>query len=129
MTDPVDDIEFIASSKHRVGVLDALAGGRCDRDDLRSITGASSPTMGRVLSAFEERRWIERRGPSYELTPLGEYVAERFAALRNTLETEQRLREVWRWLPREMEGSPSNCSRMPSSLIPGLDIRTSPSIA
>ncbi|WP_306057044.1 helix-turn-helix transcriptional regulator [Natronococcus wangiae] len=104
MTEPVDDIEFIASSKHRVGVLDALAGGRCDRDDLRSLTGASSPTMGRVLSAFEERRWIERRGPSYELTPLGEYVAERFAGLRGALETEQRLREVWRWLPREMEG-------------------------
>ena len=104
MPEPVDDIEFIASSTHRVGVLDALAGGPCDRDDLRAATGASSPTMGRVLSAFEERRWIERRGPLYELTPLGDYVAERFAGLRDALETEQRLREVWRWLPREMEG-------------------------
>ncbi|ELZ01329.1 transcriptional regulator [Natrialba chahannaoensis JCM 10990] len=104
MDSSVEDIEFIASSKHRVGVLDALADGGCDRDDLRSATGASSPTMGRVLSAFEERRWIERSGPTYELTPLGEYVADRFAQLREAMDTEQKLRDVWRWLPREMEG-------------------------
>lgn len=104
MGSSIEDIEFIASSKHRVGVLDALAGGGCDRDDLRAATGASSPTMGRVLNAFEERRWIERTGPTYELTPLGEYVVERFAELREAMQTERKLRDVWRWLPREMEG-------------------------
>jgi hypothetical protein len=57
-----------------------------------------------VLADFEERRWIERSGPTYELTPLGEFVAERFADLCDAMETEGKLRDVWQWLPREMEG-------------------------
>ncbi|WP_331236034.1 helix-turn-helix transcriptional regulator [Natronorarus salvus] len=104
MDSVIDDIEFIASSRHRVGVLDALAERGCDRDGLRATTGASSPTMGRVLGSFEDRRWIERIGPRYELTPLGAFVAERFSELREAMETERKLRDVWRWLPREMEG-------------------------
>lgn len=100
----IEEIEFVASSTHRVGVLDALAERGCGRDDLRSVTGASSPTMGRVLGDFQDRRWIERIGPTYELTPLGEFVTERFADLRNAMKTERKLRDVWRWLPREMEG-------------------------
>ncbi|WP_227375925.1 helix-turn-helix transcriptional regulator [Haladaptatus halobius] len=104
MDPPIEEIEFIASSKHRVGVLDALAEGACDRADLQSETGAHASTIGRVLSDFEERRWIERSGPMYELTPLGEFVTEQFANLRDAMETEGKLRDVWRWLPREMEG-------------------------
>lgn len=104
MGSSIEDIEFVASSKHRVGVLEALAERGCDRDELRSWTGASSPTMGRVLGDYEDRRWIERIGPTYELTPLGEFVAERFADLRDAMETERKLRDVWLWLPREMDG-------------------------
>lgn len=104
MGPPIEEIEFIASSKHRVGVLNTLAEGGCDRADLQSVTGAHASTIGRVLGDFEERRWIERSGPTYELTPLGEFVAERFADLRDAMETEGKLRDVWRWLPREMEG-------------------------
>ena len=104
MGSSTEDIEFIASSNHRVGVLAALAERQRTRDDLRSATGASSPTMGRVLTSFENRRWIERTGPTYELTPLGTFVAERFAELQAAMDTERKLRDVWRWLPREMEG-------------------------
>lgn len=104
MDSSTEEIEFIARSKHRVGVLDALAGQDCTRDELRTATGASSPTMGRVLGDFEGRRWIERIGSTYELTPLGEFVAGRFADLHDAMATERKLRAVWRWLPREMEG-------------------------
>jgi predicted transcriptional regulator len=104
MASPIDDIEFLACSDHRIGVLDALADRPRDRDDLRAATGASSPTMGRVLTDFEDRRWIVRDGSTYELTPLGEFVAEQFVNLRDAMETERKLRDVWRWLPREMEG-------------------------
>ena len=98
------EIEFLARSVHRVGVLDALAERPHDRADLRAATGASSPTVGRVLSDFEERRWVVRTGHEYELTPLGAFVADRFADLREAMETERTLRDVWQWLPREMEG-------------------------
>ncbi|MBX0324397.1 transcriptional regulator [Halomicroarcula sp. F13] len=104
MGSSIEDIEFLARSEHRPGVLETLAEQPFDRDDLRGATGASSPTMGRILADFEERRWIERDGPTYELTPLGEFVAERFTDFRDAMVTERKLRDVWRWLPREMEG-------------------------
>ncbi|TYL36067.1 transcriptional regulator [Natronococcus pandeyae] len=100
----IDDIEFLVSSKHRVGVLDALAERGRDRADLRAETGAHASTIGRVLGDFEDRRWIERRGSTYELTPLGKFVAERFADFCAAMEAEEKLRDVWQWLPREMEG-------------------------
>lgn len=103
MDSPMEDIEFIARSDHRAGVLDALLDRPRTRDDLRDETGASSPTMGRILGDFEDRKWIVRDGGTYELTPLGEFVAERFGHLRDAMETERKLRDVWRWLPREMD--------------------------
>ena len=104
MNSPLDEIEFLARSDHRVEVLGALAGAPRDRTDLRAATGASSPTMGRILGDFEERRWVTRNGQAYELTRLGEFVAEKFANLREAMETERRLRDVVSWLPREMDG-------------------------
>ena len=104
MDSSIEEIEFISSSKHRVGVLEALSDNDQNRNSLKRFTGASSPTMSRVLGDFERRRWIERNAQSYRLTPLGEYVAGRFGDLREAMETERRLRDVWRWLPREMEG-------------------------
>ncbi len=101
---PLDEIEFLARSEHRVGVLDALADAPRDRRDLCAATGASSPTMGRVLADFESRQWITRDGPTYELTRLGGFVVDRFGELCGAMATERKLRDVWRWLPREMEG-------------------------
>lgn len=104
MDSAVEDIEFLARSDHRVGVLETLTEGPCDRTNLRAATGASSPTMGRILGDFERRRWVDRDGPTYELTSLGEFVTERFFDLREAMEIEHKLRDVWQWLPREMEG-------------------------
>jgi hypothetical protein len=47
---PHDEISFLARSEHRVDVLDALSERACERSDLLAATGASSPTMGRILS-------------------------------------------------------------------------------
>ncbi|WP_246308037.1 helix-turn-helix transcriptional regulator [Halorarum salinum] len=101
---PLDEIEFPARSDHRVEVIDALARQPSDRNDRRAATGASSPTVGRILDAFGDRRWIVRDGRTYELTRSGEFVAERFTDLREAMEMERRLRDVWRWLPRETVG-------------------------
>lgn len=100
----LDEIEFLARSQHRTSVLDALREAPRDRRELCQHTGASAPTMSRILSAFEERRWIVERGRTYALTPLGEFVAQRLAGFREAMATERKLRDVWAWLPREMEG-------------------------
>ncbi|WP_293033174.1 winged helix-turn-helix domain-containing protein [Natronococcus sp.] len=100
----LDDIEFLVSSTHRVGVLDALTSGPCDRDELRTITGASSPTMGRILTDFQNRHWIERDRRMYQLTGLGEFVADQFEDFVNAMEYQRRLQEVWPWLPHEIDG-------------------------
>lgn len=104
MGPPLEEIDFLARSSHRVGVLEELTAGAHERRELRASTGASTPTMSRILTDFEDRRWVERSGPTYELTPLGEFVAERFLELREAMEIEHKLRHVWQWLPRQMEG-------------------------
>lgn len=103
MDPAIQAIEFLARSEHRVAVLDALSRQSRDRRDLRDATGASDPTIGRVLRDFEDRSWIVRDGLSYELTPLGAYVTDLFVELREGMRTGETLREVWQWLPREME--------------------------
>ena len=104
MDTTLDDIEFLASSQHRVGVLDALIETPCDRRDLRTATGASSPTMGRILNDFRDRNWIERDGHTYRLTVLGEFVADRFAEFSDAMVVERRLRDISPWLPTELDG-------------------------
>jgi predicted transcriptional regulator len=104
MESALEEIDFLARSGHRVGVMEGLIDGPCERRELRTTTGASSPTMSRILTDFKDRQWIVQNGPSYELTPLGEFVAEQFLDLRDAMEIERKLRDVWQWLPREMEG-------------------------
>ncbi len=104
MDTTLDEIEFLASSQHRVGVLEALIETPLDRRDLRAATGASSPTMGRVLADLEDRRWISKEGRTYELTGLGMFVATRLGAFRDSMRLEHAVREVWPWLPHDLEG-------------------------
>jgi predicted transcriptional regulator len=98
------EVEFLVSSTHRVGVLDALAERACDRNDLRAATGASTSTVSRILSDFEERHWVARDGPTYRLTDLGVFVAGRLGEFTDAMALERTVRDVWRWLPHGMEG-------------------------
>ncbi len=107
-SDPGDptraELQFLATSRHRLIVLGLLAEEPNDRATLREVTGASPQTMGRVLHAFIDRRWIERDGALYRITPLGAYVHDHVRDVQRALETERKLRDVWEWLPREIEG-------------------------
>jgi predicted transcriptional regulator len=98
---PLDDVEFLARSPHRVTVLRTLATGPRTRPDLHDETGISQPTLGRVLGALQDRTWVERRGREYALTPFGGLVAEAFAELLDTVGTVQRLGEVVSLLPAD----------------------------
>ena len=101
---PLDDIEFLARSEHRVTALAALARRPQSRADLLAMTGVSQSTIGRTLRAFEERHWIRRDGQHYEATQLGAFVAEGIRELIDRCQTERSLRDVWQWLPSETSG-------------------------
>lgn len=101
---PLDDIEYLARSGHRVTALSALARRPQSRRDLLEITGVSQSTIGRTIRAFEDRRWIHRDGCHYEATQLGAFVAAGVEELIERLETEQTLRDIWHWLPTEESG-------------------------
>ncbi|WP_137289173.1 helix-turn-helix transcriptional regulator [Natronorubrum halophilum] len=104
MDTAIRDIEFLARSAHRVAVLETLAESPRDRRDLCAATDASNPTVGRIIRDFEDRGWIVRDDGRYELTLLGEFVTERFAELWSGMSTARTLRDVWQWLPHEMDG-------------------------
>ena len=99
MSGALDDIRFLADSQHRFVALEALASGPCSRGELRELTGASSATVGRIAQAFEERGWLVRDGSQYTLTSLGSFVAMRFGALYEDMETAHRLDELLPYAP------------------------------
>jgi predicted transcriptional regulator len=99
MESALEEIEFLALSSNRVEVLRLLAGERRDRSELAEATGASQPTLGRILRDFEERAWITHDDGEYVATATGRLVAEGFTDLLEILETEGELRGIVRWLP------------------------------
>lgn len=100
--DPVlEEIEFLALSTNRVDVLTQLAAGPQTRQELGAATGASQPTLGRILRDFEERHWIAPTREGYEATATGRLVADGIGEFYSILETERKLREISEWLPTE----------------------------
>lgn len=100
--DPVlAEIEFLALSSNRVDVLSRLAEGPHTRGELGASTGASQPTLGRILRDFEERNWVVQSVEGYEATATGRLVADGVAELHGALETELNLRDLIEWLPTE----------------------------
>lgn len=96
---PIDDIAYLARSKHRIPALVALAERRRSRSELCELTGVSSSTIRRTLTEFEDRRWIRKDGYEYVATRLGEGIAAKMDELIDWVETERTLRDVWHWLP------------------------------
>jgi len=99
MTTPLEDIRFLADSPNRFTALQTLAVGPHTRAALQSETEASKATMSRLLGDFEDRGWVVRNGQHYELTPLGEYVAESFIEHHDHMTTASDLRELLPWFP------------------------------
>ncbi|SER71627.1 helix-turn-helix transcriptional regulator [Natrinema salaciae] len=101
---PLEDVEFLARSDHRVAALESLTSGPRSRAELRETTGVSQSTIGRTLREFEARHWVRRDGHRYEATQLGAFVATGLRELIERLETERQLRDIWQWLPIEASG-------------------------
>lgn len=103
MDPALEEIEFLALSANRVAVLNALRGREepVTRSALEAETGASQPTLGRILRDFGERNWTERTDEGYALTATGGLVADGITDLCAIVETELKLRDVVEWLPTE----------------------------
>lgn len=101
MDAPLEDIAYVARSPNRPAVLSALDEGPRTRRELDEETGASRATLARILGDLEERRWIERSGDHYVITALGRLVAEEFAALIDTMDAVESIRDVAHLLPTE----------------------------
>lgn len=104
MAEPLEEIEFLARSRNRIRVLEALSSGPHTRQELQDAVAASQPTLARILRDFEDRQWIEKDGGTYETTHLGAFVASGFRSLLSVMETEARLRGVAELLPTEAFG-------------------------
>ena len=104
MNSALEEIEVLALSANRVAVLEHLADEPHTRRELAEATGASQPTLGRILRDFGDRHWVDHDGDAYVATATGGLVAEEFTDLRETVETERRLREVAEWLPTDEMG-------------------------
>lgn len=96
---PLDDLEFLARSPHRVRVLKELTNSPKTRQELHEVTDVSQPTLGRILGSCQDRGWLSKDGQEYALTPFGALLAEEFADLLDTVETMQRLQTIAPYLP------------------------------
>ena len=101
MTTPLDAVDWLTRSEHRVEVLDALAEGRRSRSELQELTGVSRVTSNRMLAELEDRDWIRRDSRDYEITPTGRLVIEDFGRLSDTTATGQKLGDIQQYLPTE----------------------------
>jgi len=68
-----------------------------------------------------------QRRPHVRTDPLGEYVVDRFLSLRDAMEIEEKLRDVWQWLPVEMPGFSVDLFAEAVVSYPGPGTPTSPS--
>lgn len=101
VTDPLDEIEFLARSANRIEVLQALTERSYTRRDLGEAVEASQPTIGRVLNDLTARNWISYDGEYYSATETGALVEAGITDLQERLATETKLRPIVEWLPTE----------------------------
>lgn len=94
------DLDFLARSRNRWAILDALASESLDRAALSTRSdGASRVTLSRVLVDLESRGWTETDGDRIRATALGVSVASTFGEFRDVVASVVRLRDVEPWLP------------------------------
>jgi predicted transcriptional regulator len=94
--EPTAAVEFLARSETRIHILSTLAAaGELGKDELHDRLDASRTTIGRNLSALEERGWIAGSNHTYEITPPGSWVVEDFEMLVETVRAADRFDPVF----------------------------------
>jgi predicted transcriptional regulator len=101
MEEAIEDIEFLASSRTRVRILDLLSQHKeLDKQELRDQIDASRTTVQRNLDTLVDQGWIQNTNRTYEIDTCGDLVAEKFLELTETIEIERRLQPFLKWVDR-----------------------------
>jgi len=98
----LEDIAYLARSKHRVRILDLLTGASYTRGEVGGTTGIARTTIDRIVNEFEDRGWAERTTEGrYRATPTGERVATEFSPFVESMEAIRKLGDLVAWLPTD----------------------------
>ncbi len=108
-SDTLAEITYLTRSKNRAKLLVTLAAttprpgqfpSGYSRRELADVTGASQPTLSRILTEFEERGWAERTTEGeYVPTPFGAHLADEFESFVSSVDVLRDLGEVAAILP------------------------------
>lgn len=99
MEDVLSDIQFLANSENRIRVLGALTDGPATRRDLQEETGVPRSTAARVLDEAETRGWVDSKGSTYRITPVGDAMFSAFDTYLETTKGIHHLGKAVEWVP------------------------------
>lgn len=98
-SEALEDIAYLARSDNRVRLLTVLASDSYSPQGLDDVTGIARTTIGRIVTEFEGRGWIERTSNGeYTATPMGQQVAAEFTPLVESFEAIRNLGNLVAWL-------------------------------
>lgn len=86
-----EDVQYLAGSPARHEILATLCEEPLRPADLTDRVDVTRTTVQRVLAGFSERRWVHKRGGSYEPTVGGRRVVDRYESLLDTAEQARHL--------------------------------------
>lgn len=96
----IEEIAYLARSRHRATILEHLAEGRFEPSELEEVTEASRTTLGRILGELEDRGWVERTDSGYVATPTGEAIVSKFNPFSDAMQAILRLGDAVEWIPQ-----------------------------
>ncbi|MEF8779075.1 MAG: helix-turn-helix domain-containing protein [Haloferacaceae archaeon] len=86
-----DDVQYLVGSPVRSRILEALREEPLRPTELTDRVDATRTTVQRILSGFQERNWVVKRGPRYTVTVTGRGVLESYETLLEDVERAAKL--------------------------------------
>ena len=84
-TDLRDDLQFLAGSPEPLWLLKYLRDESVHIETIADALALSRNTIQPPLDELVERRWVERDGETYRITPLGAFITMEYLEFLNTL--------------------------------------------
>lgn len=92
-------LSFVARSENRLAALRALSAEPQRRSAVQDATGISRATLSRILADCRDRDLVERSGPEYALTPLGDRLVAELEAMLDAIDRARALQTLAAGLP------------------------------